>query len=112
MDPVTRGNIFEKATPPAAGETFEPLLSIDNLVVERILSSAEVEPREYRQSQHEWVLLLRGKARLSVDGEIVDMTDGDYVFLPAEAPHSVLSVSDGAIWLGVHLHPDSTAQAG
>lgn len=110
-DPVTSGNIFENASPPASGETFEPLLSVGNLVVERILSSSRIEPTEYRQEQEEWVLLLRGEATLSVAGKTVRMRDGDFVFLPAGTPHSVISVTEGAIWLGVHLHPASPTKS-
>jgi cupin 2 domain-containing protein len=111
VDRVASGNIFENASPPAAGEIFEPLLSVRNLVVERILSSSRIEPVEYRQTQEEWVLLLRGEATVSVAGEIVRMKEGDFVFLPAGTPHSVLDVTDGAIWLGVHLHPVSPTAA-
>jgi cupin 2 domain-containing protein len=102
---VISGNIFDNAAPPPVGENFEPLLSVGSLVIERILSSAKIVSTEYRQAQHEWVLLLRGEASLSIAGEFVAMKAGDYVFLEAGTPHTVLAVSDGALWLGVHLHP-------
>ena len=35
----------------------------------------------------------------------VALTSGDHLFLPAQTPHTVLQVSDGALWLAVHLHP-------
>ena len=105
---MSRGNIFDDAVPPVAGEIFEPLLSVRNLLIERIRSSAKIESVEYRQAQDEWVLLLRGEAVLSIAGELSRMKDGDYVFLPAGTPYSVVSVSDGAVWLGVHLHPDQS----
>ena len=28
-----------------------------------------------------------------------------HLFLPAQTPHTVLQVSDGALWLAIHLHP-------
>jgi cupin 2 domain-containing protein len=102
---VISGNIFDRAEPPSSGEVFEPLLTIENLVVERILSTGKTVPTEYRQTQHEWVLLLRGEASLSVAGEVLVLKAGDYVFLEAGTPHTVLEVSDAAVWLGVHLHP-------
>ena len=102
------GNLLADSAPPPNGERFETLLSHRNLVVERIISSDTPDSRAYIQTQDEWVLLLRGEAVLSIAGELSRMKDGDYVFLPAGTPHSVVSVSDGAVWLGVHLHPDQS----
>ena len=71
-------------------------------------SSAATTPTEYIQAQDEWVALLGGEATLEVAGEAVELHSGDYVFLPAGTPHSVRRVSDGAIWLAVHLHQAAT----
>ena len=107
-------NLFDDAAPPPAGERFETLLARRNLVVERILSSAAIAPCEYVQPQDEWVLLARGEAELQVAGEIVRLRAGDHLFLPARMPHTVRSVSQGAVWLAVHLHPQGaeTAEGG
>ena len=99
------GNLFAGAQAPEQGERFEPLLSHRNLVVERILSSAAIEATEYVQPQDEWVALLQGEATLVVAGEPVELRAGDHLFLPAGTPHSVCRVSQGALWLAVHLHP-------
>lgn len=98
------GNLFENAVPPGTGERFETLLACRNLVVERIVSAATVEPREYVQPQDEWVVLVRGEAALEVAGESVVLRAGDHVFLPAGTRHTVKSASEGALWLAVHLH--------
>jgi cupin 2 domain-containing protein len=34
----------------------------------------------------------------------VQLKSGDHLFLPARTPHTVQCVSDGALWLAVHLH--------
>lgn len=102
---MTLRNLFDETTPPAHGERFETLLSHRNLVVERIVSSAGVEPVEYVQAQDEWVLLARGEAVLEVAGTAHALVAGDHLFLPAGVPHTVRSASDGALWLAVHLHP-------
>lgn len=104
-------NLFDDAAPPPAGERFETLLAHRNLVVERILSSAAITPCQYVQPQDEWVLLARGEAELEVGGETVRLRAGDHLFLPARTPHTVRSVSQGAVWLAVHLHPQA-ADAG
>ena len=100
------GNLNANAAPPAEGERFETLLAHRNLVVERIVSSSRIAPQRYVQEQDEWVLLLRGEATLDVDGERASLVSGDYLFLPARTPHTVLNVTDGALWLAVHLQPE------
>ena len=99
------GNLFADARAPQEGERFEALLTHRNLVVERIVSSATLEPTEYVQPQDEWVALLQGEATLDVAGEYVELRSGDSVFLPAGTRHVVRRVTQGAVWLAVHLYP-------
>lgn len=99
------GNLFTDAEAPLEGERFETLLSHKNLVVERIVSSAAMGPTEYVQPQDEWVALLQGEATLEVEGKAVELHSGDYLFLPAGTRHVVRRVTDGAVWLAVHLYP-------
>lgn len=101
---MTPRNLFDDCSPSAAGERFDVLLKHRNLLVERIVSSANVTPKQYVQSQDEWVLLVRGEAELEVAGESVALKAGDHVFLPAGTAHIVKSASEGAMWLAVHLH--------
>jgi cupin 2 domain-containing protein len=103
--PVT-GNLHSDAAPPAQGERFDVLLSHKGLVIERIVSTSKIASQQYVQEQDEWVVLLKGSATLDVAGAQVALHGGDYLFLPARTPHTVLAVSDGAMWLAVHLHPD------
>lgn len=100
------GNLFVDAAPPVEGERFETILKHKNLVVERILSSTAITPSEYVQTQDEWVLLAHGEAQLQVAGKVVVLVAGDYLFLPAGTPHTLMQVSEGAVWLAVHLHPE------
>jgi cupin 2 domain-containing protein len=98
------GNVFEDCSPPSAGERFDVLLKHKNLVVERIVSSANLTPNKHVQSQDEWVLLVRGEAEIEVAGEAVVLRSGDYLFLPSGTVHTVKSASEGAMWLAVHLN--------
>jgi cupin 2 domain-containing protein len=99
------GNLHRDAAPPEQGERFDVLLSHKGLVIERIVSTSKIASQLYVQEQDEWVVLLKGSATLDVAGDRVALNDGDYLFLPARTPHTVLAVSDGAMWLAVHLHP-------
>jgi len=102
---MTLANFFANAAPPNTGERFETLLQHKNLVIERIASSSVIPPNHYVQPQDEWVLLVQGSAEMEVNGKSESLTAGDYLFLPANTPHAVTAVSDSALWLAVHLHP-------
>ncbi|GAB3308943.1 cupin domain-containing protein [Haliea atlantica] len=102
-------NLFASLNTPTRGERFDTLLAHRNLVIERIVSSADIEPVDYVQEQDEWVLLLRGGAVMQVAGETVTLGEGDYRFLPAGTVHRVLRCEAGTLWLAIHLHPDAGA---
>ena len=104
MTHTATGNLYANATPPQEGERFEALLQHKNLLIERIVSSSKIASRQYIQDQDEWVVLLRGEALLDVGGGTVALASGDHLFLPSKTPHTVLSVSEGALWLAIHLH--------
>jgi cupin 2 domain-containing protein len=106
---LTRGNLYAELPTPSTGEVFDELLHLDlaggQVRIERIVSSATTEPVLYDQCQSEWVLLLQGQARLWVADEEVDLSPGDYLFIPAHTPHRVVETSaqPHCIWLAVHL---------
>lgn len=104
--PTRVRNLFDEAAPPARGERFDTLLRQGRLMIERIVSSAQVEPREYVQIQDEWALMVQGKATLRIGERVLELESGDHVFLPAGTPHCVETVSPGALWLAVHLYPE------
>jgi cupin 2 domain-containing protein len=108
---VRAGRLFDDAEVPLQGERFDTLLRHRNLVVERIVSSAAIDSQPYAQAQDEWVLMVRGEATLRVTGEAIFLQSGDYVFLPAGTSHGVERVSAGALWLAVHLYPETPGAA-
>ena len=97
------GNIFENVNIPEKGELFEEILKTKNILIERIISSDNIKEKEYLQEQDEWVILLRGEAKLEIKGETMLLKEGDYIFIPSNTPHKVLETSKGAIWLAVHI---------
>ncbi len=102
--PLVRGNLFDAATPDT-GESFEALAKLRETTIERIVSSATPGLDPYDLTQDEWVLLVRGSARLDVAGETIDLVAGDYVLLPAHTPHHVVETSNGTLWLAIHVEP-------
>ncbi len=97
----------------AAGEVFEDLIRTPGLLIEKIVSHGKSTPVEewYDQEQDEWVILLSGTATLKFENnEMIEMTAGDYLLIPAHCRHRVKKTSKepGCIWLAIHsqLLPD------
>ncbi len=98
----TSMNLFNY-TVPAAGETFETLLSHKNVEIIRIVSSDRLEEKVYCQDEDEWVVVLEGEALLSLDGEEKRLKRGDSLFIPAKTQHRVLETKRGTLWLAIHI---------
>ena len=96
-------NIFDSITP-KLGETFTTLLEHKNIKINRIVSSADLEPIEYIQDEDEWVVLIEGEATLFVEDKKKILKKGDTFFIPAKTPHKVLKTSHGTVWLTVHIY--------
>lgn len=96
-------NIFDYTTP-KTGETFTTILEHKNIKINRIVSSADVEPVEYIQDEDEWVVVIEGKATLLLEDEEKVLKKGDTLFIPAKTPHKVLKTKNGTVWLAVHIY--------
>ncbi len=100
-------NIFDLPSSLPNKELFESLVSADNILIERIISTGQTTPpgEWYDQDQDEWVILLQGFASLSyADGSEIKLTKGDYLFIPAHQKHRVeyTSSEPTCIWLAIH----------
>ncbi|MBW6507914.1 MAG: cupin domain-containing protein [Desulfuromonadales bacterium] len=77
---------------------------------ERIVSRGHASPPGfwYDQQQHEFVLLLQGKAELELldPEEHLCLQAGDYLLIPAQRKHRVVRTSsdEDCIWLAVFYH--------
>ncbi|MCX7403655.1 MAG: cupin domain-containing protein [Planctomycetia bacterium] len=87
-------------------ELFTTLLEDGDVRIERIVSHGHSSPPGfwYDQDQAEWVLVLRGAARLEFDDRVLDMRPGDFVNIPAHKKHRVAwtTPDEPTIWLAVH----------
>lgn len=97
-----RGRLSERTDWPARGERFVALGSVGGVRVEEILSGPDVEPEDYDQAHDEWVVLLEGAATLTVAGDRVELTAGDWILLPAHTRHRVEWIEPGTRWLALH----------
>jgi cupin 2 domain-containing protein len=99
-------NLFSESLPDSAAEQFVELLSRPGLKIERIISSGSASPPGfwYDQPQAEWVLLLRGEARLAFEDEPAPriLKPGDYLDISPHRRHRVESTAAPTVWLAVH----------
>ena len=99
-DAPPRGRLSD--TVPESGESFHRLVDLGTTRVEHIVSSNTPDPGEQVQGWDEWVVVLRGAARLDLAGVEVDLGAGDWLLIPAGTPHRVLSTDAGTHWIAVH----------
>jgi cupin 2 domain-containing protein len=88
-------------------ELVQTLLSAPGFRIERIVSLGHVSPEGfwYDQETHEWVLLLAGAARLTLEGEEpLDLLPGAFLNIPARRRHRVewTDPAHPTIWLAIH----------
>ena len=91
-------------TVPKKGEDFTTLLEHKNIKINRIVSSADLEPVEYMQDEDEWVVVIDGEATLLLKNKEKVLKKGDTLFIPSKTPHKVLKTSHGTVWLTVHIY--------
>lgn len=102
------GNLFADIPERATEEIVEVMASAEGVRVERIVSQGHASPEGfwYDQDEHEWVVLLKGAARLRFESEAdaVELRPGDYVHIPAHRRHRVewTSPDEATVWLAVH----------
>jgi cupin 2 domain-containing protein len=100
-------NIFDSLPEKLPGEIFETLVEINNIKIERIISSGQ-SSREgfwYDQDKNEWVIVLSGSAALLFENEKEEkiLKAGDYVFIPAHLKHRVnrTDKNQNTVWLAI-----------
>jgi cupin 2 domain-containing protein len=101
-------NLFAQTTSPTGEEVIQPLLDGKTFRLESIHSFGQSTPEGfwYDQADEEWVLLVRGSARLEFEGEgMLHLNSGDYLLIPAHCRHRVSEVSHDAIWIALHHQP-------
>ncbi len=99
-------NIFADISADLPEELVETLLETNSVRVERIVSNGHASPKYfwYDQEQHEWIVVLRGAARIRFEDETVDVRPGDFIHIPAHKRHRVewTTPDEPTIWLAVH----------
>jgi cupin 2 domain-containing protein len=111
--PMKKENFYEEIVPSMGEENSKKLFSAANVRVERIESFGHASPEGfwYDQDHPEWVLLLKGAAKLLFEGDDHPLTllPGDYVNIPAHLKHRVewTTPSEPTFWLALHYDEKS-----
>ena len=98
-------NLFADIPADLPDELLQTILSGPNLRIERIVSRghASSDGFWYEQERHEFVVLLKGAARLRFEDEVIEMKPGSYLNIPARRRHRVdwTQPDEPTIWLAV-----------
>lgn len=98
-------NLFAELPSVLAEELFTTLINSAEVRIERIVSHGHVSPKNfwYDQDLHEWVIVLKGSARLEFEDAFLEMKPGDFVNIPAHKKHRVewTTPDEPTIWLAV-----------
>jgi len=99
-------NLFQNIPAELPEELSETLLEAKYVRIERIVSKGHCSPEGswYDQDEDEWVVLLKGRAQLVIEGVLaIEMEPGDTYNIPAHQRHRV-EWTDGdseTIWLAI-----------
>ena len=98
-------NILDDLPQHLPKEVVQTLIHAADVRIERIISHGHVSPADfwYDQTQHEWVIVLQGAARLQFEEGMVEMKVGDFINIPAFKKHRVdwTTPDEPTVWLGV-----------
>jgi cupin 2 domain-containing protein len=100
-------NLFQFLPAPANDEVLEVLAESPSVSIERIVSRGHRSPEGfwYDQDRTEWVVVLRGRASVMLEGEPSPriLGPGDTLTLPAHARHRVewTDPDQDTVWLAV-----------
>ncbi|MCK5544382.1 MAG: cupin domain-containing protein [Desulfobulbaceae bacterium] len=105
---IPQKNLFQDIPGYLAEELAEVILESNNVRIERIVSKGHSSPDGfwYDQEKNEFVVLLKGRAKLLFEGEpkVVIMKPGDYVEIKAHVKHRVdwTDPEEETVWLAIH----------
>ena len=98
-------NLFENLPPSIPIELIQVIAANRHVRIERIVSLGHSSPDDfwYDQEEQEWVIVLKGAARLRFEDTAVDLKPGDFVNIPAHKKHRVewTTPDEPTIWLAV-----------
>ncbi len=105
---IRSANLFHHLPAVGHDEDVLTLLETSGAKLVRIVSTGQATPdgEWYDQDENEWVVVLRGRAGLRIEGEddVRMLSAGDYVDLPAGLRHRIewTDADEPTVWLALH----------
>lgn len=115
MKPTTHA-LLDRVPTSLDEELVQKLLEDPGIRIERIVSTGHRSDDGfwYDQEEHEWVVVLRGRAVLRYEDstDAVELGPGDAALIPAHARHRVewTDPDQPTVWLAVFWRPPSGAK--
>jgi cupin 2 domain-containing protein len=99
-------NLFDDLPTSLPQELVEVLAQNQHVRIERVISTGHASPPGfwYDQEETEWVVVLKGEAKLRFENnEPTTMRPGDYLLIPAHCKHRVewTTPDEPTVWLAV-----------
>ncbi len=100
-------NVFNGIPAEIPEEIVQEIFKAQKIRIERIISKGHTSPKDYwyDQDENEWVMVLRGRARLefSDDRTLLELKEGDYLNIPSHKKHRIewTEPENETIWLAV-----------
>jgi len=100
-------NLFSPLPSKLLVELAATVIRSKHVRIERIVSTGHASPKDfwYDQEEAEWVVVLKGEAKLLFDGETqpLHLKSGDHVSIPAHRRHRVewTTPKEPTVWLAV-----------
>lgn len=105
METSDKQNLLKNIPTSIPDEIFETIISCQNIKIERIISKGHKSEPDfwYNQDQSEWILILKGKARLQFEDKSIYLTPGDYLNIAPHQKHRIdwTTPEEETIWLAV-----------
>ena len=108
-----KANLFAELPTELPEELFTTLVAASDVRIERIVSQGHASPADfwYDQPQDEWVMVLKGAARLRFEDQSIELKPGDFLTIAAHRKHRVEWTTDAepTVWLTVHWNPTKSS---
>jgi len=74
-----------------------------NVEIKRVISNTLKTSQTFVEERDEWVVVLKGCAKLEINGIVHKLKSGDSLFIAANTKHTLLKTKKVVVWLSVYI---------